>query len=364
LPSFDDLAEQLANAPDAADRVSAAERLAQMDDPRAVPALARALGDPDGRVRRRVEELLSQFSRGDSTGKLQALLQEAERVADELSREVDRLRGRVPPEALETAVEPVEPPEGFEGDCALALLVPRAEERKRLATIVSRVLGKARFLVTRELQTTKGFLAREVPAAQARTAVRELWEADIPAAAVPTEQVPPPLTAVRLRQPRFDGDALRGTAVPGGETVAVAWDTVELALAARLEVELKREAKDEDWSVWTRPLAAGEASPHEQSHEYLVEVFAGEPLQRYRLATHELDFDAMQRRPASFGRVARLARRLVRRLDRRRINAGLRRLEEGDDEDWDRLTFVSPPGFESYVSWLRLLLRLGVPLPR
>jgi hypothetical protein len=364
LPSFDELAEQLANSRDARDRLSAAKKLARLDDPRVVPALARALNDPDREVRRGVEELLGQFCRRDTTGKLEALLHEAERVANELTREVDRLRDRVPTEAERVDVQSVEPPEEFEGPCDLALLVPRADQRKRVAAIASRVLGQARFLITRELQTTKGFLAREMPAARARAVVRELAEVDISAAAVPSEDVPPPLTAVRLREPRFDGDALRGTAVPEGETVTVPWDTVALALAARLEVELKREAKDEDWSVFTRPLTAGEPRLHEQGHEYLIEVFAGEPLQRYRLATHELDFDVMQRRPASFGRVARLARRLVRRLDRRCINAGLRRLEEGDDEDWDRLTFVSPPGFESYVSWLRLLLSLGVPLPR
>ncbi len=364
MPSFDELAEQLATARDASERLNAAQSLARLDDPRVVPALAQALNDPDREVRQGIEELLSQFCRRDSTGKLDALLHEAERVADELSREVDRLRDRVPREAERADVQPVEPPEEFEGPCDLALLVPRAGQRKRVAAIACRVLGQARFLITRELQTTKGFLAREVPVAHARTAVRELAEVDIPAAAVPSEDVPPPLTALRLREPRFDGDALRGTVVPEGETVTVAWDTVALALAGRLEVELKRDAKDEDWSVFTRPLTAVEPRPHEQGYEYLIEVFAGDPLQRYRLATHELDFDVMQRRPASFRRVARLARGLVRRLDRRCINAGLRRLEEGDDEDWDRLTFVSPPGFESYVSWLRLLLSLGVPLPR
>ncbi len=374
MPSFEELAARLTQAANPTERMAAAEELSRLNDRRVAAALARALADPDPGVRSRVEELLGQFCRSDAAGSLQVLLDEAERVADALAMEVHRLRGGGSQELAalpgrEAADEarlghPIEPPEGYEGECALIRLAPKPHEVKPASAIVAKGVGVARFLVAREVQTTKGFLARGVRAVVAAALVRELHEAGIVAGAVPMEQVPAALAPMRLRGPVFDRDALRGTIVPGGEVCEVAWSTVVLAVAARMEIELKRDARDEDWSLFTRPIKAGGGRTHQTGYDYVVELFAGEPLRRFRLGTHELDFDIMQRRPSSFGRVARLGRRLARRLDRRRINAGLRRLEEQDDEDWDDLTFVSPPGFESYVAWLRLLIDLGVPLPR
>jgi hypothetical protein len=364
VASFEELADRLADASEPAERARAAEQLARLDDARVAPALARALADPDPGVRATAERLLAQFCRRDATGNLQRLLDEAERVADALTTEVQRLRAGAPLEPPAPSVEPIEPPDGFDGPCALVRLAPRGDELKRAATLVAKALKTPRFLVTREVQTTKGFLARDVPAGVARLLVRELHAAGIVAAAVPMEQVPAPLPPARLREPVFEPAALRGTAVPGGEACEVAWSGVELALAARLEVELKRDGRDVDWSFFTPPTRAREGRVHELGYEYVLEVYAGEPARRYRLVTHELDFGVMQRRPSSFSRVARLARQLVKCVDRGRINTGLRRLEEQDEESWDDLTFVSPLGFEGYVVWHRLLVALGVPLPR
>ena len=70
MATFDELAESLARGSTAADRVAAAERLARLDDPRVAPALAKALGDVSPDVRKRVEQLLAEFSRreGDDQG--------------------------------------------------------------------------------------------------------------------------------------------------------------------------------------------------------------------------------------------------------------------------------------------------------
>ena len=367
MGTFDDLAEQLAQGASAEERIAAAEALARLSDPRVAPTLARALSDPDERVQARVQELLGEFCHRDGTGHLRALLDEAERVAGALAAEVHRLRGGEPPEAPAPPVQPIEPPAGYDGPCALVLLVPlppAQREVKRVGSIVARGLGTALYQVTREISMSKGFLARDVPAPLARALVRELHESHVLVGAVPMDRVPTSPALVRMREPTFSREALRGFAVPGGAACEVAWESIELAVAGRVDVELRREARDEDWSLFTRPIASGQGRAHEAAHEYLVEIFVGEPVRRYRLGTHELDFAVMQRRPSSFARVARLARALVPHLRRSRMNAGLRRLEETNQDDWDDLTFASHVGFEKYVAWQRLLMALGVPLPR
>ena len=72
----------------------------------------------------------------------------------------------------------------------------------------------------------------------------------------------------------------------------------------------------------------------------------------------------MQRRLGDFSSVARLARGLVRHVGRRCLAAGVRRLAELERDNWDDLTFLSPVAFDHYVTWQRLLLKLGVALPR
>jgi len=365
VESFEELADRLAQAPDAHERMEAAERLSELDDPRVAPALARALADPDAAVRQRVEELLSTFSRRDPRGHLGVLLEEAERVAAALADEVQRLRGEVPEEGQPGTVDPLEPPEGFEGDCALVRLTGGPVDVRRVSRIVAPALGVAGFEVTREVTTTKGFLARGVPAALARRLVGELAEAGVVAGAPPLEWVPEPLKVARLRNPTFEAKALRGDLLPRGEE-SLAWESVELVVAARLELDLQPGALEEDWSPFTHPLKPrGEArGDHEPLYSYVIEVIAGDPARRLRLLTHELDFRAMQRRPSRFGKVAPLARSLVRHVGRARLSAGVRRLADRDEENWDDLTFTSPVGYEDYVTWQRLLLVLGVPLPR
>ncbi|MFW6108308.1 MAG: HEAT repeat domain-containing protein [bacterium] len=365
MDTFDELSERLARGADADQRIDAAQRLAELDDPRVAPTLARALDDRDARVRERVEELLSQFCRSDESGNLRALLAEAERVSAALAAEVSRLRGELPAEAEPASVEPVEPPEHYGGDCAVIRLDARPADLKRACQAVAKAIDQALFTVTRELHRTKGFLAHAVPAETARPLVHDLERVGLLAGAVPTAWVPETLELVRVRAPQFASGELRGTIVPAGEAIAVPWETVELVAAGRIEVELKREKADEDWSPFTRPLRREDGKPlHETGYEYALEVYGGEPLRRLRLLTHELDFEIMQRRPSDFSSVARLAREIVRHADRRCVAAGVRRLAELDRENWDDLTFLSPAAFEAYLAWQRLLLRLEVPLPR
>jgi len=236
---------------------------------------------------------------------------------------------------------------------------------KRVSRTVAAALGVPVFQVTREIHTSKGFLARGVAAGVARGLVAELAKAGVVAGAVPMEALPTPLEFLRLRSPTFGPEALRGQLLPDGEA-NVAWGSVALVVAGRMEMELESGALDEDWRPFTHPLRPrGEARlDREPDYNYIIELFAGEPPQRLRLLTHDLDFKAMQRRPPRFGKVARLARDLLRRVDRPRAAAGIRRLADRDEENWDNLTFTSPLGYEDYVTWQRLLLALGVPLPR
>ncbi len=365
MATFEELAERLAGGATPQARIEAAERLAEADDPRVAPTLARALADPSAAVRERVEALLAEFGRRDHTGTLQALLDEAERVSAALTAEVGRLRGDEPPEA-EIVAEPIEPPEGFDGDCVVVRLDARPVKLKRMCGIVAEAIGQALFAVTREVHLTKGILARSAPAAVARQLVRDLAAAGVPAAAAPAAWLPEPPDLVRVRDPVFGPAALRGVVVPEGGECEAAWETVELVVAGRIEVELKRGKADEDWSPFTRPLRGrGQDGPlHELGYEYALEVYGGEPLARLRLLTRELDFETMQRRPSGLASVARLARGLLGRVARPRLAAGVRRLAERDRDNWDDLTFLSPLAFEDYVAWQRLLLALGAPLPR
>jgi len=365
VAAFEELAERLAHASGATERIAAAERLAALDDSRVAPTLAKALADPDPAVRRRIRELLSQFCRSDSTGHLRLLLEEAERVASALTAEIQRLRGEAPEEPEPTTLEPMEPPAGFQGECALVRLTGGPLDVKRASRLVARRLRRPLFEVAREIHTTKGFLARGVPAEPARRVVHELAEAGVVVAAAPMEWLPQPLKVVRVREPRFASELLSARVLPAGQT-SVAWKTVEIAIAGRVEVELEPGAIQEDWSPFTRPLTPRRERGGEQKpvYDYVLELFAGKPVGRLRFVAHDLDFRVMQRRLSGFAKVARMARELVRHVDRRRVNSGVLRLAELVDEDWEDLSFVSAVGFEDYVTWQRLLLVLGVPLPR
>ena len=365
METFEELAERLANGLVPEERLAAAEKLARLDDPRVAPALARALADSDAAVRQRVEELLGSFCRRDHAGHLAALLDEAERVAAALSSEARRLRGQPSEEPAPAAVEAIEPPEGYEGECALVRLTGEPIDARRASRVVAQALGSPVFEVTRTLHSTKGFLARGVPADIARRLLAEVGRAGVVAAAVPVASLPEPLKVVRLRNPKFTPDALEGQLLPTGEE-RVAWSCVELIIAGRLEMDLAPDALEEDWSPFTHPLKPrGERrSEQEPIHHYVVEVFTGEPARRLRLLTYDLDFKALQRRPSRFGKVARLAREIVRHVDRSRLSAGVCRLADRDEESWDDLTFTSPVGYEDYVTWQRLLVALGVPLPK
>lgn len=365
MRSFEDLAKQLAEAPGASERIEAAEALSELDDPRVAPALARALADPDAAVRRRVEELLGQFCRRDRKGQLATLLDEAERVAAALATEAQRLRGAMPEEPRERPIEPIELPPDHDGPAALVRLTAEPMDLKRASRLLAPAVGLPPFEVRRGIQMSKGFLARGVPAEEARRLVPRLADIGVVAGAVPMAALPAPLKPQRLRDPAFGPDALRGRLLPSGEECAP-WPQVEVAVAARVEMGLEPTALEEDWSPLTRPLRPRGRSQANQEpvYDYVLEVFAAEPERRLRLMTYELDFHVMQRRPAHFNRVARLAREVFRHADRARVSAGIRRLADHDEENWHDLTFTSPVGYEDYVTWQRLLLALDVPLPR
>jgi len=365
VKGFEELAKELAEAPSGRERLAAAERLAELDDPRVAPALARALADADPDVRRRAEELLGEFCRRDRNGHLGTLLAEAERVAASLAAEAQRLRGEMPEEPRARPVEPIAPPPGFDGPCALVRLTADAMDMRRSSRLVAAAVGLPPFEVTHGIQMSKGFLARGLAAEKARRLVGQLAEAGVPAGAVPMSSLPAPLKSQRLRDPGFGPDALRGHLLPSGDE-AVPWPQVELAVAARVEMDMEPTALEEDWSPLTRPLRprGQRRADREPVYDYVVEVFAAQPERRLRLVTYELDFHVMQRRPARFNHVARLARELVRRAPRDRVSAGIRRLADHDEENWHDLTFTSPIGYEDYVTWQRLLLVLDVPLPR
>ena len=366
MASFEELADRLANAPSAQERIEAAEALSRLDDPRVAPTLARALSDPDERVRARAEELLSGFSRRERADSLRALLEEAERIAAALSREVQRLKGGLPDRLPEPPgaprPKPIDPPEGFRGECALVRLSQGPMDIRRVSRLVARELGRVVFEVSREISATKGFIARGVPVQAARDLVPRLAELDVPVAAVPMDHVPEALPVQRVRNPRFTPAALEGDLLPSGQ-VAVAWDDVALVVAGRIELDLHPGGLSEDWSPFTQPLKPQVVDRRPQ-YEYVVELFTETPPRRLRLLTHELDFKEFQRRPTNFHRVARLGRELVRRVARERLGAGLWLLADGDEDNWDRLTFASPVGYEDYVVWQRLLQQPGVPLPR
>ena len=366
MATFEQLASDLEHAATPQARIAAAERLFELDDPRVVPVLARALADPSEQVRQRVEDLLTRFGRRDRTGNLAALLNEAERVAAALASEAERLRGGTP-EAPEPApvVEPLPPPDGYQGQCALVRLTGGLMDLKRVSRTVAAALAMPAFEVNRLIHTTKGFVARDVPADAARQLVADLADIGLPTGAVPSDTVPPTIRPARLRNPRFAADFMAGHLLPDGEE-SVAWPDVHLVLAGRVEMDIEPGALDEDWSPFTHPLSprTDRRADQEPLYNYILELFTAAPARRIRLMAHDLDLTAMQRRPTSFGRVAHLAREIVRRVPRTAVSAGAWRLAERDSEDWDGLSFTSPIGYEHYATWHRLLLSLGVPLPR
>ena len=111
MATFDELAQRLASGLPK-ERIAAAEALAELDDTRVAPTLAKALGDPSPEVRARAEELLGQFSRGGSQDNLRLLLDEARRVSLALANEVTRLRGGAEPASAPALAAPIEPPAG------------------------------------------------------------------------------------------------------------------------------------------------------------------------------------------------------------------------------------------------------------
>jgi hypothetical protein len=365
LPTFDDLARQLAEAPEPADRIAAAEALSRLDDSRVAPTLARALADGDAGVRARIEELLALFGRRDQATGLTSLLEEAERVASRLASEVQRLRGEVPQREEQVEITPLFPPDGSDEECAVIRLTggPLQLDIKRAGNVVATTLGTPKFEATRELQTTKGFLARRVPPERAAELVANLTEARIVAGAVPESLVPTAPEPARVRDPKCTPDMLQGRLLPTGSDT-MSWREVQLVVAGRIETEMKPD-EDDETSLLGRLFRAPSPMLRTQPvYEYLVEVYGGEPVRRLRLVTHDLDFKTMQRRMSSFGTVVHMARELVRYADRGCVSAGVWRLADRSDDEWEDLTFLSPVAFDAYVAWQRLLLLLGLPLPR
>ena len=365
MSTFDDLAQRLADASDPADRIAAAEALSRLDDSRVAPTLARALADADAGVRARIEELLALFGRRDQATGLTALLEEAERVASRLAGEVQRLRGDEPRPDDQVEVTPLFPPEDTTEDCAVirltgGLLQP---DIKRAGNVVATTLGTPKFEATRELQTTKGFLARRVAPDKAAELVASLAEARIVAGAVPESMVPAAPEPARVRDPKCTPDLLQGRLLPSGSD-RMPWTDIQLIVAGRIETEVKPD-EDDETSLFSRLFRAPTPMLRTQPvYEYLVEVYGGEPVRRLRLVTHDLDFKTMQRRMSSFGTVVHMARELVRYADRRCVSAGVWLLADRAHDEWEDLTFLSPVAFDTYVAWQRLLLLLQLPLPR
>jgi len=227
--------------------------------------------------------------------------------------------------------------------------------------------------VTRQMRTSKGFLAAGLPSDQAASlAERAEKELGAPILVIPDDACVPLPPAMRMRQAVIDADGIRCEAYTWNltERVTANWDAVFLVCCGRIRTEQVVEDRDAapvrtGFFVRPTPLATN------VQHEYLVDIVlfeqdengGAEGWRRLRLDQNTSAFSLTEMKHDPSERTGALYRCAV-NLDRYAAavpkNAGVGLLASGAaDAAWEPFTFLNKQDFDMYARWLLQLVRYG-----
>lgn len=223
--------------------------------------------------------------------------------------------------------------------------------------------------VTRDLRTSKGIIAKDLSAGDAKSLaeqVRRELEAKI--LVVPSELCVPLPTPMRMNRPQADAKGLRCEAYAwdATERVSADWKDVFLVACGRLELQRVVEASG------AAPKESGLLNPRKQPlvtqiyYEFLLDVVLSNPWRVLRLDQNMagLSFTEISRNPEDvLGPMRQCAQSVDRYASGVPMNSGVRLLASGAaDAAWGALTFYNKRDFENYVLWLMQLVRFGEPI--
>jgi len=256
------------------------------------------------------------------------------------------------------------------GPCTVIYAGADDMDVRRVGRLVAEAVRRPLPDVTRELRTSKGFLAKELDAAVA-VALAEKAEGELraPVLVVPDDACVPFPDAMRMRRATADAAGLRCEAYTWDRTeqISAGWNDIFLISCGRFEVQRAVEAQEDRDS--DAGFMTGRMPPTvmQTRHEFLFDLVLSDPWRRLRLDQNTTAFSLteMRRDPEdALGQIYRSALNLQRFAQGVPMNRGVELLAAGASESaWQELTFLSRRDFEAYTRWLLQLVRFGRPIP-
>ena len=372
--------------PDPLVRAEAMTAAGMFDDTTAIRAIVDALSDDDRRVRSGATRALAEILLRSFTEKLADVRPAAVSTAEPSSpctqcdRPCDPSWRYCPFCGSELAVAaaagptvPEEPTEAVPdlstliGPCTIVRKPGPSIDVPTVGRIVAKELQLPLYDVTRQMNVSRGFLARGIDAAVARGLVARLTDLELPLFVIEDRNLFVPPEAERARSFVFDAEGFECEVFSPShaEQCRKAWAEVSLVVAGRLRVETRKTTpvSGEQRAARRKPSPL-EAVSSEVVHQLIIDVHLTHPVRHLRIEEGSLDFSLMQRTPAQEEKLVQAAKSLLQYAPEGGVDRGLRMAAcGGSDVEWEELTFLSRVGFEEYNLWLLQLLKQGVPLP-
>jgi len=253
---------------------------------------------------------------------------------------------------------------------------------RRVGRIVAEAVGRPLPDVTRQMRTSKGFVATDV---DVRTAVplaerieKELKEVVL---VIPEDACVPLPAVMRIRGAGMTAEGVECEAYTWDRTerLHAGWDEVFLVSCARFRVEEVVEKPEENpgRKSFVAPRVPNLVT--QVHHEFLVDVILFDPdsegdgrnseagWRRLRLDHNTAGFSLteMGQDPTqALGLLYRSSLNLQRYAKGVPMNRGVELLASGaSGAAWESLTFLSKRDFDLYTFWLMQLVRYGSPIP-
>lgn len=274
-------------------------------------------------------------------------------------------------------VAPIPERRSLSGPCAVLvrdrLHVPIAQ----VGRIIAKALGQPLGDVTREIRVNRGFLARQMPAAEAVALAEKLEAIGLGVLVLPEASVGSLPEADRMKSASFSEAGLDCIAYrwDSTEEIHAPWASILLASCARVEKREVRQvaSRDEDGDRGEKGGLLKITPPHKIPKletnvrlEFVIDIFLQEPRRRLRMDENTcayalVDIGSFTGGGAEYYRAARNLLRYGRGVA---LNPGVRLLaENAPQEAWAELTFETKHEFDMYNLWLLQLLRFGLPVP-
>lgn len=265
---------------------------------------------------------------------------------------------------------PVPDPERLDGPCSVIYAGEGEMDVRRVGRLVAEAVERPLPDVTREMRTSKGFLATGLGAGKAVLLARRAEEElRAPVLVLPDDAVVPLPPALRMRQVEITGGGLRCEAYAWdqSEEVKAGWDQMFLISCGRLEIQEAVEAREESVNSSHFMSRRIPGLVMQKSYEFLLDIVLFDPWRRLRMDQNTAAFSLTELRQqpgAALGSLYRSATNLDRFAEGVPMNRGLALLAAGGAEAaWEPLTFLNKRDFDSYTYWLLQLVRYGRPIP-